>query len=153
MWTDIREDYMKDVREYKKAKEAKDYRRHRHRGWVWTWQLGKGNIAVEDYANTAVYLRKAFQDGWCMWRPEKAPKTGQIHLQGCVYWKEPKSFQTMRKIGLHYCAPMKGTIEENVAYINKSETGYGETYEHGERPISDGKPGKRTDLDKVKSKS
>lgn len=125
--------------------------RTRSRGWVWTYQLDTDwDRAWELYQTVHANLKKAFEGHWAMWRPEQCPKTGRIHLQGATYWTSPKSFETQRKFTPHYCAKMRGTVEDSVAYITKLETGCGEVWEMGQRPKSNGKQGQRTDLAEVK---
>lgn len=79
--------------------------------------------------------------------------SGTPHLQGVISFTNPRSFSAVCKYvrGWHI-EVMRGTIDQAIAYCSKEETrdpDFGEPVEFGTRPICAGKPGGRSDLQRV----
>lgn len=72
-------------------------------------------------------------------------ENGTPHIQGYIHFNQKKSFVVVRNLFFHQRAHLeaaRGSPEQNIKYCSKD----GDFYEFGDRP----KPGKRTDLIKVK---
>lgn len=61
---------------------------------------------------------------------EKAPTTGTPHLQGYVYFANPRSFESVRKLRTWHLSIARGSPDQNFNYCSKD----GEVYERGEKP-------------------
>lgn len=73
---------------------------------------------------------------------EKCPSTERLHYQGYVYFKDAKSFKSMKKIFQNArLAKAKGNPKQNYVYCSKGKN----YWECGELP----KQGKRSDLDDI----
>lgn len=58
---------------------------------------------------------------WICWQWEKAPTTGQVHAQGAIWWKQPKTM-TPNKTALEthvHLQIARGTAEKNKRYCSK----------------------------------
>lgn len=75
---------------------------------------------------------------------EVCPKTERRHLQGYVYWRNPRSHNNVCKIWKCWVRPAKGTPDQARTYCIKDGT----YVEFGELPSQ----GKRTDLDTLSRK-
>lgn len=75
---------------------------------------------------------------------ETCPETGRLHYQGCVYYKNKKSFKQIQEYlpGAHL-TKCSGNIRQNRVYCSKD----GEYEEYGECPSQ----GKRSDLEAILS--
>ena len=79
---------------------------------------------------------------------ERAPTTGQVHLQGFVVMHKVSRLTAVSKVLPHaHLELMKGTVVQNVEYCSKSATKVAGPWKFGELPV---KQGKRTDWDSVK---
>lgn len=112
----------------------------KYRGWCFTIN----NITQEFHDNfyKDCYVNK-IKFEYIMWQVEKV---STIHMQGFVYFKNPRAFGGIKPY-FHsaHLEPMKGSIEQNVAYCSKTESRVAGPFEFGERP----KQGRRTDLEEI----
>ena len=73
---------------------------------------------------------------YCCFGREKAPTTGTRHLQGVIYFRNPRKLHGVRRfferIGGHgvHIEPMRGTLEQAIAYSKKD----GDFWECGDPP-------------------
>lgn len=88
---------------------------------------------------------------YATWQVERAPTTGQLHLQGYVEFKSPVRIPQAKRLlnspGAHL-EPRRGTREQARDYAQKEESRVRGPFEVGIWEIS---PGKRSDLDAVKN--
>ena len=111
------------------------------RHFVFTWN----NYPVD----AKQQLSKLGSTYFC-YQPERGVE-GTRHLQGVISFKNPRAFRSVAKLirGWHI-EKMRGTIQQAVDYCSKEETrdadaGFGFT-EEGDRPLSAGTAGGRSDL-------
>ena len=116
----------------------------RSRGWCVTM-----NITADEAKNWSVYQVGLFTSAqWSCRQLERAPTTGQYHIQGCMYFKSPRTFDSLKKkCRTAHWEPMKGSIESNRKYCSKEESRVENTHciELGDAP----KQGTRSDLSAV----
>lgn len=111
----------------------------RSRSWCFTWN----NHGLED---PAVWLEALVTSGKCSYvvcQEERGEDTGTIHLQGSIYFQQPKTLTALIKLqtGPHY-EPMRGSWPESKAYCIKADTRVRGPWEYGVEP----QQGRRTDL-------
>ena len=76
---------------------------------------------------------------------EQCPKTGNMHLQGYVHFKNNLGMKTVKKkLGEGHYEVRKGTAEEAAAYAGKDETRVDGPWENGD--ITKCKQGARSDI-------
>jgi len=68
---------------------------------------------------------------------EKAPETGTPHLQGYVYFENPRSLKSILKLFKWHVEPARGDADQNFTYCAKG----GDTFEKGIRPMSQKRKG------------
>jgi len=110
----------------------------RSRGWIFT---------VNNYTEDQIDTLKAnvAKYRYIVFGKEIAPTTGTPHLQGYVYFEQPKSMSAVKKcIGLStlWLHVANGTPTQNQTYCTKE----GQIFEHGNKPAQ----GHRTDLDTLR---
>lgn len=110
------------------AKDGTDHPNPRSRWFVFTW-FHEEPITLDE---TMVYL--AYGEETC-------PKTGRDHLQGWVYFKNPRYTFAVRKAYKCFMKKMMGSIEQNDDYCSKQ----GRLQEFGRKPTQ----GERKDLHQV----
>lgn len=84
---------------------------------------------------------------FCVWQLEKGAKSGRLHLQVYVMFKEPQRMSALKKI--HATAKWKpriGTHDQCYAYHTKEETRVEGPWEFGDKP----QQGKRNDLEVIR---
>lgn len=93
---------------------------------------------------TLADLEKKFEDAeYYIFGEEECPTTGKQHLQCFVYFKNPRSCDSVyKKIPGVHVEPCKGSPDQNRIYCSKS----GVFHEKGTCP----RQGKRTDLDEIR---
>lgn len=107
-----------------------------HPNWVFTVQYGGLNQPTLDDVKPAIdQLEKL--SSYLVTGKEKAPTTGQLHLQGYVELKKPVRRTQLVKILACFWEPAKGTGQQAADYCRKE----GDFYEVGELKEQD--PGKR----------
>lgn len=80
---------------------------------------------------------------YCIIGKETAPRTGTLHLQIYLHYKNATKFTTLKKkFPTAHIEPAKGTPEQNQVYCSKEQV----LLEMGELP----KQGKRTDIEEVR---
>jgi len=118
-----------------KAK-APSKQEQQHPNWVFTIQFGgPSQPSCEDLKPTFDKLEKL--STYLIGGKEKAPTTGQEHIQGYVELKKPARRTELIKIIACFWEPAKGTGEQNRDYCSKE----GDFYEVGEP--KEQHPGKR----------
>jgi len=110
----------------------------RYRNWVFTLNnppIPYGELQCEG----ASYM---------LYQLERAPATGTLHYQGLVVMPNKARLQGLKKKipGAHF-EPMRGTLEQAIAYCEKPETKVDGPWSFGERPKG---PGARSDLMSLK---
>ncbi len=111
----------------------------RSRAWCFT---------LNNYTDAIVESTKAIECEYIIFGKEVAPTTGTPHLQGYVYFANPRMMSGVKKLlpGAHL-ETAKGNEEQNFKYCSKDGNENGDSlYEKGIRPSQ----GKRTDIDTVK---
>lgn len=78
---------------------------------------------------------------YLVYQIEKAPKTGQLHIQGMISFKNSCRFSAIKALigNAPHIEKMRGTPDENHRYCTKAETRVFGPWEHGERPKGQGK--------------
>lgn len=78
------------------------------------------------------------------WQVEKAPTTGQLHLQGYCHFKSPVRMSVLKKLlnGAHF-EQARGTAEDNERYCTKEESRVAGPFFYGKTPH---KQGHRSDI-------
>lgn len=112
----------------------------RNRGWVFTVFVPEGT--AEDFVRHVSCITDRGQY-WSA-QLERCPKSSKLHVQGFVYFKNPRVLAGLKK--LHATAhfeSMRGTVDQAIAYTKKDDTRVAGPKEGGERP----QQGKRTDID------
>lgn len=72
-----------------------------------------------------------------VWQYERAPTTGQIHIQGYVYFANPRYLQAVKTLIYDWCGIQAhlevamGTPEQNKEYCSKDESRLAGPYEVG----------------------
>ena len=100
---------------------------HDRRGWCFT-SFDKLDFNIGDY---------------CIVGEEICPNTGRLHYQGYVYFKNARSFTSVKKLlGSSHIELARGNVNDNVKYCSKD----GKFIEYGIKP----KQGCRVDLDEVR---
>ena len=113
----------------------------RSRAYCFTVQVQLANNQAADYKE---HLGKLLDDAsYSIYQLEKAPTTGQPHLQGYVYYKNARSFSAVKKLcNSAHLEIAKGSAEDNQKYCSKSSSRLMGPWESGVLP----KPGKRNDM-------
>ena len=118
-------------------------RRSRHRHFVFTWN---------NYPNEYEDKLRELQPSWYLLQGEIGAQ-GTKHLQGAISFSNARAFSSIaRRIRGWHIEPMRGTIEQAVAYCTKEETrdaDFGGPKEFGARPRNVGRSGGRSDVDAV----
>ena len=127
----------------------------RQRHWVFTsfcieiaglWNNAHKEPAVGEW-------EKTFAEEVCYlcFQLELSPETNRLHLQGYVKFGKATRMATAKRIlgdpGIHL-EPMRGTIEQAIAYATKNETRVEGPFSYGAIPKSE--QGKRTDLHELR---
>lgn len=110
------------------------------RGWVFT---------LNNYTEDDILTLQSNKDNYryIVFGKEIAPTTGTPHLQGYIYFEQPKSKKKVRELtGINklWLDEAKGNPTQNQTYCSKE----GMCFEHGSKP----KQGHRTDLDTLKDR-
>jgi len=111
----------------------------RARGWCFTYNnyTEEGENAVREYGSTkgVRYLGYGREVG----------ESGTPHLQGFVYYDNPRTFSSVRKQLPHGChvEPCKGSMEQNYDYCSKDD----DYFEVGDRPWTQGDKGAKRKRD------
>lgn len=105
--------------------DAVERRRSRSRGWQFTWN----NFSSEDETYVKELMSQARHG--CYGR-EIGPDCGTPHLQGCIYFHNPRTFSSVRKLF------KENHVESAIAYSNLAEYNKksGDFYEVGSCPLS-----------------
>lgn len=111
----------------------------KHRNYVFT--LNNPTDELRDALEHLEYSHLLYQ-------PERGAETGTLHFQGLILFKNPRSFNSVRKLLPWHVEPMRGTYEEAKRYVSKEETRCGELRSFGEPPAGQGS---RTDLQLLES--
>lgn len=76
---------------------------------------------------------------------------GTLHLQGVITFSNPRTIRGVAQGGHMHVEFMRGTIDEAIAYCTKEDTREPDTEirTYGEQPRNAGRPGGRTDLQRV----
>ena len=117
----------------------------RSRKWVFTLN----NYTDADRARIGESL--APNATYVVYQPELAPTTGTPHLQGCVFFRNARTRDGVKRLisDRCFCDPMRGSDDEAIDYCSDERkidatAGFGVT-EHGTKPNGPGQ-GARTDL-------
>lgn len=105
----------------------------KHRAYCFTWN---------NYTEDDVSYLKTVDCQYIVFGFETAPTTGTPHLQGYIYFSNPRSFEAVRKNVFKQKAhiiPAAGDALQNYDYATKG----GEFYEQGAKPQSDKERGAR----------
>lgn len=118
---DKRTYYTKTAPAMMRRKQAQATRSHR---WTFTIQAGKTAPDQDDGIQEA--LEAASKNArYIIWQWEKAPTTGQYHVQGYVEWENQKTMNATKVAlgdkGAHV-EQAQGTAKQNKEYCSKSET-------------------------------
>lgn len=108
---------------------------NRSRGWCFTW-----NNYPADHESSL----NSVECRYIIFGRETAPDTGTPHLQGYIYWDNPKALGGVRRIlpGCHLSAA-RGNSDQNRDYCSKG----GDFVERGDLPISPAQRG-RNEVDR-----
>lgn len=86
---------------------------------------------------------------YMIYQVEKSPTTGSLHLQGFVYYKQPKMAPTVitdlnnwAQAKAPHILPAKGTANQNQTYCSKTATYVNGPWEYGKKPHQ----GQRNDI-------
>lgn len=112
----------------------------RNRGWCFTIFVPEGTSHGYPVYAQELTLKSQY---WSA-QLERCEKTGKLHIQGFVYFKNPRTLAGLKK--LHKTAhfeSMRGTVDQAIAYTQKEDTRVAGPDFAGERPSQ----GKRTDID------
>ena len=119
----------------------------RCRQWVGTWNNPK--MTDEEFKEYFEELYKQELLQYATFQREQGEKTGTIHFQFYVNYKNPQYFKKVKEkllpYGCHF-APMISTANRCIAYCQKAETRVSGPYEIGEPEIE----GQRSDLAKAR---
>lgn len=122
------------------------------RNWCFTRQATQGEVSA--WASTAAavipepfHWHEDRRVKFVLYQIEKAPTTGQIHVQGMISFKGNTKMSTVKALieNNPHCEPAKD-VNKCYDYCKKAESRVYGPWEHGERPVGQGK---RTDLKKV----
>lgn len=87
---------------------------------------------------------------FCVYQLEKAPTTETLHLQGFVYFKNPRTIrgivQRIPFFNKCHIEIARGTVQQNIEYVTKEDTQQSEPVFLGEPPQQQGS---RTDLQEL----
>lgn len=78
------------------------------------------------------YLQDVLQCQYIVYGREIAPSTGTPHLQGYVYFSNPRSFESVRKLRKWSIQVAKADALKNGEYVKKDD----DWYEKGTRPLT-----------------
>lgn len=79
-----------------------------------------------------VYIQTVLQCQYIVYGREVAPQTGTPHLQGYVYFANPRSFESVRKLRKWSIQVAKADALKNAEYTKKSD----DWFEKGDRPLT-----------------
>lgn len=120
----------------------------KHRNYVFTIQADEEQETTWPLAQECpVPQHDAIK--YLMCQVERAPTTGQLHLQGFVVFRAPRTMASAERVlgGHAHLDVMHGTVDENELYCSKDESRVRGPWTLGERPVG---TGKRTDWTTVK---
>lgn len=108
---------------------------------AWCFTLNNPSEAADSQIKALVTNGTAT---YACWEHETAPTTGTKHIQGYIYFQNPRCLSGITKLipGAHL-EKAKGNAAQNKAYCHKEETVH---FEVGTMPTA----GKRTDIDVIK---
>lgn len=118
----------------------------RGRNWFFTW-----NITVDDLESSWETLNDLKGTPTLIWmvvQLEQAPTTGQLHWQGTLYFKNPRTLTGVKRLLSRtvHLEIARGSFDQQLKYCTKEETrapgDLFKTLTHGDMPSQ----GKRTDL-------
>lgn len=124
----------------------------RKNNWCWTinanaeealkWDTATGELLSPP--PLAIELGNA---KYVQYQVERAPTTGQVHLQGFVTFRAPISMQKVKDYlgnNTAHIEPMMGTVQDSIVYCSKSATKISGPYSLGTAPQGQGH---RSDLE------
>jgi len=79
-----------------------------------------------------VYLQETLAVRYIVYGREKAPETGTPHLQGFLYFAQPRSLSSVRKLRKWHVEVAKGDVLQNGEYAKKDD----DWFEKGDRPLT-----------------
>ena len=110
-------------------------------------------FTLNNYTDETIILLNELRCNYITYQPERGA-SGTAHLQGFVSFANPRALGGVRSLcpGWHVEA-MRGTAEQAIAYCHKDDSrdadaGFG-IYERGDKPLSAGLPGGRSDLQRI----
>lgn len=118
----------------------------RSRAWCFTYNSTPEHLLLLP-AWQPEFLQALPDDVYVVCQLERAPATGQLHIQGYIHFPQPKTMSGVKKFcsneQLHLEKP-GGSPAQNKTYCTKEDTRVDgtEPFEHGELP----QQGKRTDI-------
>lgn len=120
------------------------------RGWAWTLHP-IDSAQADSWSADGPEQPIPFPGGvqYCIFQVERAPNTGQVHLQGYSYYKNAVSFErAKRDISPRvHIEPARGSPRQNIDYCTKSLTKIRGPWLTGEPP----QQGRRNDWEGVKN--
>lgn len=118
------------------------------RNWVFTRQLTPEEIIMVPFNALNFEWHKDPRVVYLIYQLEKAPTTGQLHVQGLVHFKSTQRMSAVKKLIGHdpHCEICRD-FEASVAYCSKEKTREKGPWEFGIKP----KQGKRSDLEELYS--
>lgn len=109
---------------------------NRARGWC---------ITINNPTDEDVKCFDDVQSDYMIYGNEVAPMTGTPHLQGYIYFKNPRQFHAIQKMFPRaHLTPAKGSPHDNFMYCSKD----GNFHERGTRPESPNKKGGDSNRDR-----
>jgi len=121
----------------------------RARNWCFTYNADEEQAVSWLTANPPLTIELGSYTKYLHYQLEKAPTTGQIHLQGFVCFEALKTMQQAKdyfESSTIHVDKMLGTVAQNIVYCSKSATKLAGPWTLGEAPKG---AGHRSDLDGV----
>lgn len=106
------------------------------RGW---------SITINNPTSEEIFHFKSFTENNCVhgkFQIEKGEENGTEHLQGCIYFKNERTFNSMKRTFPRAHIERARNYSQLEAYCGKAKTRIGEPWEFGKKP----RQGERTDL-------
>lgn len=90
-------------------------------------------FTINDFDENTEEFLQGLECRYIIYGYEIAPVSGRPHLQGYVYFDNPRSFKAVTKLIKGHIETAKGAPEQNYDYCSKD----GNFFERGQRPLSD----------------
>lgn len=122
------------------------------RNWCFTYNLPEGADLPTETGAIQAQLTHNRTVLYAVYQIERAPTTGQLHLQGFIHFSRNKRGSAVKRLiaDTAHLEAAKGTAAQNKDYCTKDETRLEgtEPWEYGDCP---GKPGARQDILRVRN--